>query len=32
MFDAGAKFKRTCLNNVILKGPDVLDDLLSMLP
>ena len=31
MFDAGAKFENTCLNDNILKGPDLLNNLLSVL-
>ena len=31
MFDAGAKFQNTCLNDNILKGPDLLNNLLSVL-
>ena len=31
VFDAGAKFENTCLNDNILKGPDLLNNLLSVL-
>ena len=31
VFDAGAKFQNTCLNDNILKGPDLLNNLLSVL-
>ena len=31
VFDAGAKFENECLNDNILKGPDLLNDLLSVL-
>ena len=31
MFDAGTKFENTCLNSNILKGPDLLNNLLSVL-
>ena len=31
VFDVGAKFQNTCLNDNILKGPDLLNNLLSVL-
>ena len=31
MFDTGDKFENTCLNNNILKGPDLLNNLLFVL-
>ena len=31
VFDAGAKFEDTCINNNILKRPDLLNNLLSVL-
>ena len=31
MFDTGAKFENTCLNSNILKGPDLLNNLLFVL-
>ena len=31
VFNTGAKFENTCLNNNILKGPDLLNNLFSVL-
>ena len=31
VFDAGTKFEDTCINDKILKGPDLLNNLLSVL-